>query len=92
MTRGDARRPWWRIRITMTVVTLFTTLSVLGIGTVLAIGIIGASENTEALVHERTATALSEMLGRVRQQLAPIRQAMADVASDITDGSLDLDD
>ncbi len=92
MTRGDARRPWWRIRITMTVVTLFTTLSVLGIGTVLTIGIIGASENTEALVQERTATALSEMLDGVRQQLVPIREAMAGVASNITDGSLDLDD
>lgn len=89
MTRSDARQPW-RISVTLTVVTLFTTLSLLGIGTVLVIGFIGAAQNTQSLIDERTATVLRSTLYVFQQYTAPVRQAMDDAAGEIADGRLDL--
>ena len=88
---GEEQRPRWRIGFTLITVALSTGLSLLGIGSVLTVSLLSAGENTQALIHDRTATILTTTLDRFQQLVGSVREAMNDVAVQIASGRLDVD-
>jgi len=86
------KRPRRRVGLATVLVGGVTLLMLLAVGSVLAVTLTGATQNTFSLLGARATTTLDLVEARVDGQFDPVVSAAVDLSAQFADGRLNLDD
>jgi class 3 adenylate cyclase len=88
-----SRWPWrWRPSIAVVLTLTFGILTTLAVGSVLLLGVIGASKNTQSLLRDKVQLTINAMVERMRSHLEPVHTMVERAAEMIVAGEVDSND